>query len=91
MPTLAPRFWRRDKVIDAYRRLIGNSTLYRVLALFRSAIVFLQLFDRWRRDPGSNVRYAGYGRWAPITPPMWAKLGRELLGYAVEIARGRMA
>jgi len=84
MPTLAPGFWRRDEVINAYHRLSGRTiddfAFYRVMALFRSAIVFLQLFDRWRRDPGPNIRCAGFGA-----------LGRDLLDYAVEITRGRMA
>jgi aminoglycoside phosphotransferase (APT) family kinase protein len=84
MPTLGPGFMRRCEIIDAYCRLsdraVDDFTFYRVLAVFRSAIVFLQLFDRWRRDPGPNIRCAGFG-----------SLGRDLLDYAVEIARGRMA
>jgi aminoglycoside phosphotransferase (APT) family kinase protein len=84
MPTAASGFWRRQEIIDAYHRLSGRAiddfAFYRVAALFRSAIVFLQLFDRWRRDPGPNVRCAGFGT-----------LGRDLLDYAVEITRGRMA
>lgn len=81
MPTQQPGFWRRDEVIDAYRRLSGRAVddfaFYRVLALFRSAVVFLQLFDRWRRDPAGDPRCADFGT-----------LGRELLDYARETARG---
>jgi len=48
------------------------------LSVFRSAVVFLQLFDRYRRDPGPNIRFAEFDA-----------LGRELLHYAFDIARGR--
>ena len=82
MPTAQPGFWRRGEVITTYHRLTGrvadNFQFYRVLSIFRSAIVFLQLFDRYRRDPGPNLRSAEFDR-----------LGRELLDYAFEIARGR--
>jgi aminoglycoside phosphotransferase (APT) family kinase protein len=84
MPTLAPGFWYRHEVIDAYCRLsgrtVGDFTFYRVLGLFRSAIVFLQLFDRWRRDPGPNARCAGLGA-----------LGAGLLDFAFEVTRRRAA
>jgi aminoglycoside phosphotransferase (APT) family kinase protein len=82
MPTAQPGFWRRGEVITAYHRLTGrvidDFRFHRVLSIFRSAIVFLQLFDRYRRDPGPNLRSADFDT-----------LGRELLDYAFEIARGR--
>ncbi len=82
MPTAEPGFWPRHRVLDAYRRRSGRSiedfTFYRVLALLRSAIVFLQLFDRWRRDPAANQPCAGCGT-----------LGRGLLDYALAVASGR--
>jgi aminoglycoside phosphotransferase (APT) family kinase protein len=82
MPTAQPGFWRRRDVIEAYRRLSGRDVddfiFYRVLAVFRSAIVFLQLFDRYRRHPAPNARCAEFN-----------VLGRELLDYALEIASGR--
>ena len=82
MPTAQPGFWRRGEVITTYHRLTGRVTdnfqFYRVLSIFRSAIVFLQLFDRYRRAPGPNLRSADFD-----------SLGRELLDYAFEIARGR--
>jgi aminoglycoside phosphotransferase (APT) family kinase protein len=84
MPTSTPGFWRRHQAIDAYCRLggriIGDFSFYRVLALFRSAVVFLQLFDRWRRDPEPNARCAGCGA-----------LGAGLLDFAVEVSRRRTA
>lgn len=82
MPTAQPGFWRRREVLEAYRRLTGRPvdefSFYRVLSLFRSAIVFLQLFDRYRRQPEGNMRCADFD-----------KLGRELLDYAFEITQGR--
>jgi aminoglycoside phosphotransferase (APT) family kinase protein len=82
MPTEKPGFWRRREVLTAYQRLSGRAIddfrFYRVLSVFRSAVVFLQLFDRYRRDPGPNIRFAEFDA-----------LGRELLAYAFDIARGR--
>ncbi len=83
MPTAEPGFWPRRRALDAYRRLSGRAApdfaFYRVLSLFRSAVVFLQLFDRWRRDPAANQHCAGHDA-----------LGRGLLDYALEVARGRV-
>jgi aminoglycoside phosphotransferase (APT) family kinase protein len=83
MPTAQPGFWRREEALKAYQRLSGRAiddfTFYRVLSLFRSAIVFLQLFDRYRRAPEGNVRCAEFD-----------SLGRELLDYALELTRGRV-
>lgn len=82
MPTEEPGFWTRREVLDAYRQIkgcsLGDVAFYRVLSLFRSAVVFLQLFDRYRRDPAANPRCAQFDA-----------LGRELLDYAFEIAQGR--
>jgi aminoglycoside phosphotransferase (APT) family kinase protein len=82
MPTEEPGFWSRGDVLDAYRRLSGRAVddfvFYRVLSLFRSAVVFLQLFDRYRREPAANMRCAAFD-----------VLGHELLDYAFEIAAGR--
>lgn len=82
MPTAQPGFWRRGDVVEAYRRLTGRSVedfnFYRVLSVFRSAIVFLQLFDRYRRSPHADPRCAEFDT-----------LGRELVAYACDIAAGR--
>lgn len=84
MPTAEPGFWPRREVLETYQRLTGRCvddfTFYRVLSLFRSAIVFLQLFDRYRRRPEDNVGCAEFD-----------SLGRELLDYAFETARGCVA
>jgi aminoglycoside phosphotransferase (APT) family kinase protein len=82
MPTAQPGFSRRNEVLAAYLRLsnrvVGDFTFYRVLSLFRSAVVFLQLYDRFRRSPGQNMRCAEFDT-----------LGRGLIDYALEITRGR--
>src|SRR5262249_39406815 len=82
MPTAQPGFWRRDEVLAAYLRLtnrtVADFAFYRVLAVFRSGVVFLQLYDRFRRGPLSDRRCAGF-----------AALGADLIDYAFEISRGR--
>jgi len=82
MPTAQPGFWRRHEVLAAYLRLssraVGDFTFYRVLSLFRAAVVFLQLYDRFRRSPGQNMRCAEFDT-----------LGRELLDHAFEVIHGR--
>ena len=82
MPTAQPGFWRRNQILAAYlrlsRRAVGDFTFYRVLSLFRSAVVFLQLYDRFRRSPGQNMRGAEFDT-----------LGRGLIDHAFEITRGR--
>jgi len=84
MPTEQRGFLRRHEVLALYQRLSGrvvdDFSFYRVLSVFRSAIVFLQLFDRYRRDPGGNSGCSQFDA-----------LGRGLLDYACEIASGRMA
>lgn len=81
MPTAQPGFLRRREVLELYQHLsgraVGDFTFYRVLSMFRSAIVFLQLFDRYRRDSARNAGCAEFDT-----------LGRELLDYSFEIACG---
>ncbi len=83
MPTTQPGFWRRHEMLAAYQRLsrcaIDDFAFYRVLSVFRSAIVFAQLFERYRRDPGPNAGCATFDM-----------VGRELLDHAFEIIRGRV-
>jgi aminoglycoside phosphotransferase (APT) family kinase protein len=84
MPTAQRGFWGRHEVLTAYLRLggraVGDFTFYRVLSMCRSAVVFLQLYDRFRRAPGPDRRCAEFDT-----------LGRDLLDYAFEITRGRAA
>ena len=80
MPTAEPGFWRRHEALAAYEglsgRVVGDFIFYRVMSVFRSAVVFLQLFDRSRREPETNPRCADFD-----------KLGRELFDFALQIAR----
>jgi aminoglycoside phosphotransferase (APT) family kinase protein len=82
MPTASAGFWRRHQVLDAYCRLSGRNvadfSFYRALSLLRSGIVFLQLYDRWRRDPQHNAPCARF-----------LDLGRGLLRHAHAVAMGR--
>jgi aminoglycoside phosphotransferase (APT) family kinase protein len=81
MPTAAPGFPSRREMIASYLALTGRDpadfVFYRALSLLRSAIVFLQLFDRFRRDPRANSRCREFDR-----------LGRDLVDYAWATIRG---
>jgi len=84
MPTAQPGFWRREEVLATYLRLTNRAaadfSFYRVLSVFRSGVVFLQLYDRFRRAPGPDRRCAEF-----------AALGRDLVDHAFDISRGRAA
>ena len=78
MPTAAPGFWSRDEAAAAYAattgRDISNLMFYRVLTLFKLAVVFLQL--EARADRGE-----------PVNPKIHALrgLGMDLLDYTAAI------
>jgi aminoglycoside phosphotransferase (APT) family kinase protein len=82
MPTAQPGFWSREEILTAYLRLTNRAAadfaFYRVLSVFRSGVVFLQLYDRFRRGLSSDNRCAEF-----------ATLGADLIDYAFAIARGR--
>ena len=69
-------------MLDAYQLLTGraapNFAFYRVLSLFRSAIVFLQLFERSRRRPERELADMDFDL-----------LGHDLLDYAWMTSRGQ--
>ena len=64
MPSAAPGFPRRAEVVDAYARQagidIGDFRFYRVLAVFRLAIVFRQLFNLYRRGSRTSPEFARF-------------------------------
>jgi aminoglycoside phosphotransferase (APT) family kinase protein len=83
MPTAERGFWYRSRVMREYARFTGRDLsdfmFHRALAMLRSAVIFLQLYGRYRHEPKLNPRFADFDR-----------LGREMVDYAFEIARGRV-
>jgi aminoglycoside phosphotransferase (APT) family kinase protein len=83
MPTALPGFMRREEAARAYAKATGRSLdqfqVYRVLAMFRLSVVFLQLHSRWRSGEVTDARYAGFGQ-----------LAHEIAGFTTSIAGGRI-
>lgn len=75
MPTAAPGFPTREAVAAAYAARTGRSLAafrpIRVLAMFKLAVVFHQLFERFKPDP----RYDGFDR-----------LAEDLFAFTLDIA-----
>lgn len=84
MPTAAPGFPTRAEAMVAYARLTGRDVsdikLFRVLAMLKLSVVFLQLHQLWVRGETKDPRYAGFG-----------DLARDLLEMTREIMRGRVS
>ena len=84
MPTAAPGFPSRAEVVAEYARLTGTDIsdmpTYRVLAMLKLAVVFLQLHQLFVRGVTRDQRYAGFG-----------DLARGLLEMTREIMRGRVS
>ena len=82
MPTAQPGFWTRAEVLAAYSALTGRDVstflFYRVLALFKLGIVFVQLGARYRAGTTTDERYARF-----------AGLGRDILDFTHAVAQGR--
>lgn len=80
MPTAKRGFWTRNEAIAEYAKITGidfsGYPAWRILALFKLGVVFLQLHQNWRRGAVGDERYAGF-----------QKLGDELLDYALQVAR----
>jgi aminoglycoside phosphotransferase (APT) family kinase protein len=74
MPTALRGFPTRDEVVARYTRLTGQDVddypVFRVLALLKLGVVFLQLYQRWQSGALGDERYADFGG-----------LGVELLEY----------
>jgi aminoglycoside phosphotransferase (APT) family kinase protein len=83
MPTAAPGFASRAMAVEAYTRLTGvdvsDLPLYRVLAMLKLAVVFLQLNQLYLRGQTQDPRYAGFG-----------DLARDLLEFTRDIIAGRV-
>lgn len=84
MPTAAVGFPEREEVVALYAHLTGRDVsdypIFRVLAIFKLAVVFLQLNRNWARGAIGDARYAGF-----------RELGLGLLDYAHAISRGSLS
>ena len=64
MPTTAPGFPSRSEVVDSYAAMTGvdvsDFPVIRVLAMYKLAVVFLQLHALYGRGPDADPRYAGF-------------------------------
>lgn len=82
MPAAAPGFPRRDEIVAAYAKATGidvsDYPAIRVLAMFKLAVVFMQLHALRGRGPDADPLYATF-----------AALADGLLAFAYDAARGR--
>jgi aminoglycoside phosphotransferase (APT) family kinase protein len=58
---------------------LSDFRFYRVLAQFKTAVIFQQLHARWRRGGTTEARYA-----------MLGDIAQSLLEFSQEIAAGRI-
>ena len=82
-PTAIPGFPSRHEVAARYARMTGRDLsdfqFYRVLAIFKLAIIFQQLHQRHRSGTTDDPRYAGFG-----------KVTDGVLEFAQLVARGEL-
>ena len=82
MPADEACLYPRQRAVAEYARLSGRDIsdflFYRVLAMYKLAVIFLQLGMRWRSNATSDRRYA------PLTA-----IGSGILEFTHEIAQGR--
>jgi aminoglycoside phosphotransferase (APT) family kinase protein len=82
MPTIEPGFPDRAAAVARYAALTGRDVsdlrFHRVLAMYKTAIIFLQLGHRFRTGETTDARYAGL-----------SARGVGLLEFAQDIAQGR--
>ncbi|WP_322095064.1 phosphotransferase family protein [Paraburkholderia bannensis] len=83
MPTANGGFPSREWAAQTYARAMGRDLsdfrFYRVLAMYKLAVIFYQLHDRHRRGATNDARYAAFGA-----------LADGLLDSAHLVARGRL-
>lgn len=84
LPTAAPGFPTRNEVVAEYARLTGldvsDFPALRVLAMFKLAVVLLQLHALWKRGAAKGDDYAAMDR-----------IAHELLLFARDVSAGRSA
>ncbi len=82
LPTAAPGFSTRNEVVAHYARLTGRDVsdfpVLRVLAMFKLAVVLLQLHALWKRGSAKGDDYADMDR-----------IATELLVFAKDAAAGQ--
>jgi aminoglycoside phosphotransferase (APT) family kinase protein len=82
MPADEACLYPRQQAVAEYARLTGrdvsNFLFYRVLAMYKLAVIFLQLGQRWRTGATTDPRYE----------PLSA-IGTGILEFTHEIAQGR--
>ncbi len=82
MPTALPGFPRRDAIVSAYAGLTGidvsDILVLRVLAMYKLAVVFLQLHALYGTGPGARAEYQDFDR-----------LGEELFLFTRDVLQGR--
>lgn len=82
MPTATEGFYSRSEMMSAYASITGrdisNFHFYRVLALFKLGVVFLQLYSRYLSGATTDARYAEFG-----------DLGHGILEFAHAVMRGK--
>jgi aminoglycoside phosphotransferase (APT) family kinase protein len=78
MPTAADGFLSREGVVQAYASASGRDLSqihpWRVLAMLKLGVVFLQLHRNWLRGIAGDARYAGFGT-----------LGEELVAWTLDL------
>jgi len=82
MPADQPGFLTRAQAVDRYAALTGRDVsdilFHRVLAMYKLAVIFLQLGLRWRAGATTDPRYAAF-----------TGIGTGILEFTHEIAEGR--
>ena len=82
MPTAAPGFQTRNEVVADYARLTGTDVsdfqVFRVLAMYKLAVVLLQLHALWQRGAAKGDDYAKLD-----------KIAAGLLAFTHDVAHGR--
>lgn len=83
MPTALPGFYTRAQMIDAYAnktgRYVSAFRFYRILAMFKLAVVYQQLGAQWQRGATNDPRFERF-----------TALGASLLDFTHDIVQGRV-
>ena len=82
MPSHQDGFPSRAEIVRSYAQITGRDTsnfkYYRILAMFKLSVVFMQIFAQYRRGTSVDQRFKRLG-----------KLSLGLMEFAYDIAQGR--